>query len=152
MKKNLTQMVTNSIFDVMETMFYFTLEEKKDMGNELSAIFDIESLRSCKITFSGDHAGTIYLMVPQTLLTPMTQNFMGEDNDDLSEELTDGTLKEALNMIAGNALTLINKESYMGLGIPEMIDAKAIPFNADGLVFNTGQGYLATLVEMNESP
>lgn len=150
MKKTLIQTVTNSIFEVMETMFYLTLEEKKNMGGDLSAIFDIKSLKSCEISFSGDHKGKIYLMVPQNLLIPMTQNFMGEDKEDLPTELTDGTLKEALNMIAGNALTLLNKESYMGLGIPEMTDSADIQFNEDGgLVFNAGDGYLASLIEVD---
>ncbi len=150
MKKNLIQTVTNSIFEVMETMFFFTVEEKKNMGQELSSVFDIQSLRACKITFSGDQSGAIFLMVPRIVLIPMTQNFMGEDGDQLSDELTDGTLKEALNMIAGSALTQLDKESYMGLGIPEMVDPETLVLEPDAVIFNTGQGVMASFVQLND--
>ncbi len=149
MKKTLMTQVTNSIFDVMETMFYFTLEEKKDSGDELSGLFDLEPLKACSIDFSGDSSGTIYLLVPLNVLTAMTRNFMGEDEDPASDALLEGTLKEALNMIAGSALTKVNKESYMGLGIPEMVDPGMIEAQKEFAAFNTQEGVIASFVRLN---
>lgn len=149
MKNTLMTKVTKSIFEVMETMFYFTLEEQENMASDLSDLFDIQTLRACRIKFSGEVSGTISLFIPRTVLNTMTQNFMGEDSDTLAEELTDGTLKEALNMIAGSALTKVDEESYMGLGIPEMADASTVSWDADGAVFNTGKGLIGACVEMD---
>lgn len=148
MKTTLMEKVRNSIFEVMETMFFLAVEDK-EMGPSPSDKFDLQTLRSCRITFSGDPAGTIYFTVPQNVLETMTVNFMGEDNKDLTQEHTDGTLKEALNMIAGSALTQLNKEDYMGLGIPEMIDSNSFFSVPDGAIFDTGEGYIAVLIELN---
>ena len=148
MKKLLKTKVTTSIFEVMETMFYFTMEEKENTGEGLSDLFDMQTLRACRVTFSGEYSGSISLLIPRSVLVTMTQNFMGEDNDDPPEELTDGTLKEALNMIAGSSLTKMNEESYMGLGIPEMADAGSVAWDAESAVFNTGQGLIGACVEV----
>jgi len=134
----------------METMFYFTLEEKKTMASNLLDLFDPASLRTCCITFSGAYSGTIFLLIPLNVLTTMTENFLGEDEEELSEEHTDGTLKEALNMIAGNALTKVDEKSYMGLGIPEMIDSATLKLdNDDAVIFNTGEGIMASVIQVN---
>ena len=150
MKKILMQKVANSVLEVMGTMFFLTVEEKKSMGQTLSSVFDIQSLRACKITFSGEKSGAIFLMVPKMFLLLMTQNFMGEDNDQMSDELTDGTLKEALNIIAGSALTQLSKESYTGLGLPEMVDSETLALDPDAMIFNTGQGVMASFVQLSD--
>jgi len=56
--------VENSILKVMETMFYFTVEEKKDVSSDLSSLFDQDSLKACRITFSGPYSGAIFLLIP----------------------------------------------------------------------------------------
>lgn len=153
MKKTLMTQVTNSIFEVMETMFYFTVEEKKTVDSDLLDLldlFDLASLKACRITFSGTYSGAISLLIPLNVLTTMTENFLGEEEEDLSDEHTDGTLKEALNMIAGNALTKVDKKSYMGLGIPELIAPDTLkPDNNNAVVFNTSDGIMASVVQVD---
>ncbi|MCG8643848.1 MAG: chemotaxis protein CheX [Desulfobacterales bacterium] len=140
--------VMNSIFEVMETMFYFTVEERNVPESDLSVLFDGQDVRACKVTFSGEHSGAIFLLIPKNVLVSMTENFMGEDGANLSDELTDGTLKETLNMVAGNALTKVNEQSYMGLGIPEMVAPSLLPMNKDCVVFDTGKGLMAACIEL----
>ncbi len=149
MKKILMPKVTNSIFEVMETMFYFTVEEKKRTAPDVSVLTDVKNSRACKITFSGKQSGVMFLLIPQNVLDAMTRNFLGETEVHLSEEMTDGTLKEALNMIAGSALTQFDEESYMGLGIPEMVDPGTISFNDDAVVFNSEQGVIVSFVDID---
>ncbi len=150
MKKTLIHQVTSSIFDVMETMFFFTVEEKKDDTSDLPALLDPKIIRAGRITFSGSFSGAICLLTPFNVLEKMTRNFLGEDDGSLSEEQTDGTLKEALNMIAGNALTQMDKKSYMGLGIPEIIDPAAIKPDNPAVVFNTSDGMMAAIVQLDD--
>ncbi|MCG8684441.1 MAG: chemotaxis protein CheX [Desulfobacterales bacterium] len=119
MKKQLMNQVTNSIFDVMETMFFLTLEEPDE--EQGSADMEVQGLKTSAITFSGDFSGTIFLGIPVSLLRAMTESFMGQDIETLTPEHVDGTLKEALNMIAGSALTRVDNTAYMGLGIPEIV-------------------------------
>ena len=93
MKTTLMTQVTNSIFEVMETMFFMTLGEVDASGGEQRGASDT---LAAAITFSGEFSGTIFLEVPESLLETMTENFMGQGMDDLSREYTEGTLKEAL--------------------------------------------------------
>ena len=119
MKKQLMIQVVNSIFEVMETMFFLTLEEQNETS--MDTLPDPASFKTSAITFSGDFSGTIFLQVTQSLLETMTENFLGQDKDTLSTDHVEGTLKEALNMVAGSALTRVDNTVYMGLGIPEIV-------------------------------
>ena len=143
MKTVLMRHVTDSIFEVMETMFFMTLEEVKTQA-------DLPRDRvASAISFSGKLAGTIYLEIPRSLLKTMTENFMGQDMDSLSQEYSDGTLKEALNMIAGSALTKVDPEDYMGLGIPEIIPSPAPSAVDETVVLSNAQDIMLAHVKMN---
>lgn len=150
MKKMLMLQVKDSIFNVMETMFYFTVEEKKQNVSDLFSLFDRNSLKACAIKFSGTFSGTIFLLIPLNVLTAMTHNFLGQDSDHISEAHTDGTLTEALNMIAGEALTKLDAKSYIGLGIPELIDPATISPDDTAVVFNTKKGMIASFILLDE--
>lgn len=147
MKKTLMTQVTNSIFEVMETMFYFMVEEKQEPGDDLMALLDLSTLKACSIDFSGTVSGKIFLLIPSNILSAMTVNFMGQEAD--SEELLEGTLKEALNMVAGSALTKVDKESYMGLGIPELVDPADLDPGEEFSAFDTDQGVIASFIRLN---
>ncbi len=145
MKIQLMTQVTNSIFEVMETMFFLTLEKTKALPETPS----LDQPKTAAITFSGDFSGTIFLGIPEPLLRTMTENLMGQDIETLTPDHVDGTLKEALNMIAGSALTRVDDEAYMGLGIPEIVS----PPNRDDIdetvVLDTSQDLLVAHVKLN---
>lgn len=151
MREKLIQQVTDSIFEVMETMFYMTLEADARPVSNVLDLFDTKKINICRISFSGNYSGAFSLAVESDLLEMMTNNFMGEDLDSLPDEATDGTLKEALNMIAGNTLTKIDKHFYMGLGIPERIKVSDIDPDGTSLAFKTADGPMAAIVSLNGS-
>jgi len=138
--------VTNSIFEVMETMFFMTLEEVDPSQGQGQRAKD--TLAS-SITFSGEFSGTIFLEIPESLLETMTENFMGQGVDTRSREYTEGTLKEALNMVAGNALTRVDETVYMGLGIPEIVNAPGSGDVDDTVILTSGQGVIIAHVKLN---
>ena len=147
MKTQLMTQVTNSIFDVMETMFFLTLEEQ---NGDAALPPDLPAeLKTSAITFSGDFSGTIYLGIPDHLLRDMTENFLGQDINTLTEEHVDGTLKEALNMIAGSALTRVDNTAYMGLGIPQIVPAPGPDQVDETVFFNTARDTLIAQVKLN---
>ncbi len=149
MKKTLMTQVMNSIFEVMETMFFFTTEENKEVPVNFSKVFDLETVKACQITFSGKQSGSIFLLIPMNVLQHITSNFLGQDSSTLNDDYLDGTLKEALNMIAGSALTKVDETSYMGLGIPDMVDASKITINDNAKMIDTPDGSIAFVVEMD---
>ena len=117
---HLMRMMTTSISEVMETMFFTPVEPQKARSLEGCGFLKDSNIRACAITFSGSFAGQLFIFVPESLLSILTENFMGEPKDTLTEEYLVGTLKETLNMIAGNTFSKIDPNASFGLGIPEM--------------------------------
>ena len=147
MKTELMTQVTNSIFEVMETMFFLTLEKPKSPPAEI-----VEGPKTSAITFSGEYSGTIFLGIPEALLNTMTENLLGQDIDTLTQAHVDGTLQEALNMIAGSALTKVDNTAYMGLGIPEIVPHPAPDTVDDTVILSTPEGLLTAHVRLNTDP
>lgn len=148
MKTTMMTQVTHSIFEVMETMFFMTLEKLKENPSPGRPKGSGEMITSA-ISFSGAFSGTIYLEIPLPLLETMTQNFMGQDIDSLSREYTEGTLKEALNMIAGNALTRVDATTYMGLGIPEIVVNPDSNDVDDTVILSTDQDIMLAHIKLD---
>ena len=148
MKTTLMAQVTNSIFEVMETMFFMTLEELNASGSQRLPQPAGEMIASA-ISFSGKFSGTIFLEIPLHLLETMTENFMGQEMESLSREYTEGTLKEALNMVAGNALTRMDPSVYMGLGIPQIVPSPAPDGVDDTVILTSGRDILMAHVRLN---
>lgn len=144
------QHVASSIVEVMESMFNFVVHENKNGSaiTNVDEIADVDSLRACKIDFHGTYSGNIYLLIPDNILIQMTNNFIGAEDTGLTEEEVVGTLKETLNMVAGDALTNVDETSYTGLGIPELIDPASLPFDQDFAVFSADQSLMYSFVEL----
>lgn len=118
---NLITQIMISISEVMETMFYIPVEPQETQTTfEESGMTESGNMKAATITFRGIFSGTIDLIVPETLLIIMTENFMGEKKEHLTQEHLDGTLKEGLNMLAGNTFSKIDKKSSFCLGVPKI--------------------------------
>ena len=120
---HLMKMMTTSISEVMETMFFTPVEPQEARNLEACEFLKQANIQACTITFSGSFSGQLFIFVPASLLSILTENFMGEPEDTLTEEYLTGTLKETLNMIAGNTFSKIDPNASFGLGVPE-IDPK----------------------------
>lgn len=110
----------SSISEVMESMFFMPA----DIGPEAllkDAQIDQSNALACRLSFTGDISGNLAIVSPDSLVSELASNFMGESQDQLSWEQQCGTLTEMLNMVCGNALRKIKSELPFALGIPEMI-------------------------------
>ncbi|MBF0210795.1 MAG: chemotaxis protein CheX [Desulfamplus sp.] len=130
---NLMTQIAISISEVMETMFYIPVEPRSGYTtlyesdliadsqlNSKASSSNLNNIESAKITFHGTFSGEIVLIAPENLLVIMTENFMGEERDNLTSEHIEGTLKEALNMLAGNTFSKLDSQSSFGLGVPDI--------------------------------
>ncbi len=127
MKNLLMTAMTNSIFEVLETMFFLALEFVEDPDQDSVRAIKTQPGKACCLSFSGDVSGSVCLMVPEDLLLEMTENFMGEDRDTLQAEHLEGTLSEIVNMVCGNALRNIDATTPFELGIPEIQPVSEFP-------------------------
>ncbi|MBU3951058.1 MAG: chemotaxis protein CheX [Proteobacteria bacterium] len=148
MRKKLMQQVIHSLFKVMETMFSPMAEKQKTTKVPSQAQPDPEEMKACRITFSGSFSGTIFLEISVNLLTAMTQNFPGRDPGHPSEELIEGLLKEALNIIAGDTLTQMDAASYTQLGLPEIVTSPCCDDMDETARFDTPNGSIAAHIKL----
>lgn len=120
---NVTHLMTTmtaSISEVMEIMFYTPIEPREAESIKACGFPEDDDIEACAITFSGSFSGQFFIFIPRSLLGIMTENFIGEPRENLTKEHLDGTLKETLNMIAGNTFSKIDPDASFGLGVPEI--------------------------------
>jgi CheY-specific phosphatase CheX len=112
----------DSIFNVLEQMFYLTVDVRETGENSEAALLDT-SLISSSVEFAGPCDGMFMLSIPVDLATSMAVDFLGVSTEMLSSEQITGTVKEMVNMLAGSTLGAYAPESAFDLHIPELIAA-----------------------------
>jgi len=108
-------------------MFFMTMEttERSEWADVMDDVPE-EKLFASRIEFSGPLSGFFILSVPESILSPMTEMFMGMEASDVTETHLSGTISEAINIIAGNTFSKLDDQSVFKLKIPELVDTLAI--------------------------
>ena len=148
MKKPLMTAIQTSISEVMETMFFLPIEFGRESTFAQSGM-DKKNM-ACQLDFTGDVSGHLILVVPETLVAEMTENFMGEPLENLTPEHLAGTLTEMLNMVCGNALRKTDAKAPFKLGIPKMMDGSKIPKKQVFTIVETIESRMAILLTIGE--
>ncbi|MDY7035336.1 MAG: chemotaxis protein CheX [Thermodesulfobacteriota bacterium] len=138
-----------SIFNVLETMFFQPVQIS-DGNYTLDEWFSQDkTLIGATLNFSGPSAGSFYLLIPLKTAHEMTADFLGLHEEEINEEQKRDAIKEALNMIGGSMLSLMDKEGAYTLGIPALIEENDLTDNmladlkGDILFIKTGDDHLA---------
>jgi len=144
-KKTLMTAMKDSIFNVLETMFFLSLNIDERLTVPQSTLLTSGKILGSRLTFSGSRNGVFYFFIPEFLLMDITENFLGEDKDELTDEHITGTLNEILNMVAGSTFAEYDHENEVKLGIPE-------PVHVDDSMKKAMEAYTETyyLVETTE--
>lgn len=151
MMQNLMEQTATSTSEVMETMFFLPVEKNPRISIEDAGLCGPQEVRAAGISFSGAVSGRIRIFIPERLLCMMAENLMGINTEEVTSEDTAGTLFEALNMIAGNALRKIDDRFSSHLGLPEPVDPLDLRHARTPFVFETIGGRLAIDVEIHET-
>ena len=137
MMKAVLKAMKTSISEVMEIMFFLPVEFFEEPSQkEIKAIKGSRN-KTCRLDFSGDCSGSVYLLVPIELLSQMAENIMGQPAESLGDDILDGTLTETVNMMAGNALRKLKPEEPFTLGIPEVVPGIQFPETKETLIIDT---------------
>ena len=102
-------------FEVLETMFYLFPETLED-GEVLPARGPF--LRSW-VTIAGPQSICMGLQVPQSLARKMAANFLGTEEEEISQPEMEDILKETSNMMAGAFLSKMEASGAFKLQTPE---------------------------------
>jgi CheY-specific phosphatase CheX len=137
----------DSISEVLEGMFYLALDFKDDAKTESFWDSEKDKILATQIEFSGPIAGCFIFTVPDQLALSTTADFLGMEQPD-SDHVAE-TVKEIINMVAGNAFSKFDDQAVFDLKIPEskpFDDVKAIQVDPEKEIFigiDTLDGWLA---------
>jgi chemotaxis protein CheY-P-specific phosphatase CheC len=128
MKEALKAAMTTSISEVLETMFFMTIEATEDTDwSDLTDPVYGEKLFASKINFQGPLSGTFILIIPERILSAMTEMFMGMESGEVNENHLSGTILEAINIIAGDTFSKLDDQTVFNLEIPKSVEAEQLP-------------------------
>jgi CheY-specific phosphatase CheX len=110
-----------SISDVLETMFFLPIDFTDAVKIEDLWPADKAGMLTARLNFKGPLTGHCLLFMPEQLAIDITADFLGQDPDSLSDEQSHGTVTEIINMIVGNAFSLLDPQAVFDLGIPSLV-------------------------------
>ncbi len=114
-----------SIFEVMEKMYFIFLEPASKEGEVEPEWYAIE------VGFSGAWQGKITVHFSLPIVSVMMENVLGSPAAEGEEQLMEDTMKECVNMIAGNFLRKFEPEKALYLTIPRNL-GKTGPWKEGG--------------------
>lgn len=122
MRADIMKKMKDAISNVLETMFFLPTEIlDRDISLQQWLAHE-KALLGSQIHFHGSLSGSTYLLVPEEVAGEITANFLGLGEGEVTEEQKKDTVKEAINMIGGQLLSLLDSEGAFRLGIPELMD------------------------------
>ena len=135
--------------NVLDTMFYQPVQIR-DTNCSLREWFSKKQLLvGATLSFNGPSAGSFYLLLPAMMVTGITANFLGIEEEEINEEQKKDTVKESLNMIGGHMLSLFDTEGAFKLDIPEFIEENDLTedklgdLKGDAILIETEENRLA---------
>ncbi len=157
MIKNLKAAMMASISEVLETMFYMSLDFDDHKTLKNMDILQNGVPMACRLDFAGPFSGCFLLIIPEKLLIEMSQNFMGIEEVEIKQQQLEGTIKELTNMIAGNTFSTLNDQIEFNLSIPEIVDIQTLSsqyMTNNGkeveIITETTGGFLAVKTILND--
>ena len=111
----------SSISNVLETMFFLPLEFSSLESAEALRGGERAQMVAASLKFSGPFSGVFYLYLPANMAGYLTSKFLGQKEENITHEQVEETVKEILNMIAGDTFNKLDDHATFNLGIPERI-------------------------------
>lgn len=118
MTDNIKQTIFETFSEVFETMFFTFLDPLTDRpaADEVS---EAGKYVEAKIGYTGAEAGNFRIYMPYPLAQNITLNFLGIDEDGLSENQVKDTAAETANMAVGSLLGKTDPGGKTALAIPQ---------------------------------
>ncbi|MFC1523580.1 chemotaxis protein CheX [Thermodesulfobacteriota bacterium] len=153
MDEQLKRTIFETMSEVFETMFFTFLEPVSALPSEGSVGENLEYIEG-KISFMCDTEGGVSIYFPRGLAQFITVNFLGFEEEEVTERQILDTVRETVNMSVGSLLGKIDPEGVCNLQIPEaktVVDFSAnLLLSEPGLcLFNTEFGYLWVVYKGN---
>lgn len=115
-----------SISEVLGKMFFLPLDFPSGSARDSMAGWENKNYMAFRLRFQGSFSGYFLFFIPEALSHSMAAGFLGEAEQNVTKENSADTVKEIINMIAGNTFSILDDQAIFNLEIPEMIDAPEI--------------------------
>ncbi len=100
-------------------MFFISLTPKEGGLSEEPEFFHASgSILKGEIGFYGRYRGRLKLYLPSDLARSMASNFMGLEEEEVSDSQTNDMVKELCNMICGNLVCELDRKAVWNLALP----------------------------------
>jgi CheY-specific phosphatase CheX len=149
--KKIQNLLTGSIFEVFERMYYIFSEQLKGTGGNYGV--------RATIDFGGSANGQIQILLSMGVAETMAKNMLNLQQDEIKLPIVADCVKESLNMICGNFLRKLDPSRVYDLSIPTF---DLIPDDGDAgteknehkvdLAFTTGSGNLRVVMISSDIP
>lgn len=153
--QRLMKAMKDSISKVFETMFFKMVQISKDNYTLAEWLGAEQDVMGATLALKGPLSATVYLMIPRSFMEEITADFLGLDPQRVKVGKQGDTIKEALNMIGGGMLSILDKKGVFKLGIPELLTDENLGFDAlqdaaeDIFLLETEKDRLATVIVLN---
>jgi chemotaxis protein CheY-P-specific phosphatase CheC len=111
-----------SISEVLEKMFFLPVDFLEKSDGEGLYLPGSGKYMITRLRFKGPFAGYFLFVIPEELTPSLAAGFLGEDEGQVTQEQRADTIKEIINMIAGNMFCILDDHAVFNLEIPEMIE------------------------------
>ncbi len=121
--ERLESAMKRSISEVLEKMFFLPLDFPEKFSPDPSGPGEY---LVTKLRFKGPFTGHFHFFIPKKFTLALTAGFLGEDEQNITSEHRSEMVKEIVNMIAGNAFSIVDDQAIFNLEIPEIIDSPEV--------------------------
>jgi CheY-specific phosphatase CheX len=125
-KEKLLKNMKTAISNVMETMFFQPIQINDNPKLVQNWFSNDQTLFGARLDFDGPVSGTTYILFSTGDMEELTADFLGISREDVHKDQVRDTIKETLNMISGNMLSLCDDASDFHLNIPEFMDEEEL--------------------------
>jgi CheY-specific phosphatase CheX len=140
----LQKALADSIEEILDAMFFTACGGAPEAARmELAA----------EVAFEGSAAGRLTVRVAVAAARPIAANFLGEEEDAITERQVSEVVCELANMICGSLLSRVEGAGEFRLGTPRMLEPDGLGGPRGGIVHavETGRGALEAVLEMEEA-
>jgi len=117
----LGQVLSDSAAEVLESMFFTTLMEDSETGENPPG-----RRISARLSFHGNAPGCFGVRIPLETARKMTASFLGLEEDAVTESQIGEVVCELANMLCGSVLSRLEKETRFELSQPEIEPPEAL--------------------------
>jgi CheY-specific phosphatase CheX len=114
----MAEALRNSVTDVLEKMFFVRSLDEDEAGER-----DSGEMLTAQLTFEGELPGSLSLQIRSKAARALAADFLGSEEEDLSDREVGEVICELANMICGSVLSRVESGTAFRLSSPHLVES-----------------------------